>query len=161
MKFLRHPSSHRLFLAFLQVYVLILLLFLVLPLAIAEESAQRKWAGNWLVVGENDEQLVWQLHADGTGFAYGFHNGGRLSHGFAINWKLQGDRVRVRTGASLRCRGGVVAVAFTGWSPVTLDFSIVDGRHWLQDGGGLLSFQRRLGSWHTPRAGGKCPDLAG
>ncbi len=162
MKFLRHPSSYRLLISFLQTHILILLLFLLLPLAAAAaESSQRQWAGNWLVVSENDEQLVWQLHADGSGFAYGFHSGGRLSHGFAINWKLKGDRVRVRTGASLRCNGGVVAVAFTGWSPVTLDFSIVDGRHWLQDGGGLLSFQRRLRSWNTPRAGSECPNLAG
>lgn len=162
MKFLRHPSSHRLLISFLQTYALILLLFLLLPVtAAAAESSQRQWAGNWLVVSENDEQLVWQLHADGSGFAYGFQSGGRLSHGFAINWKLEGDRVRVRTGASLRCSGGVVAVAFTGWSPVTLDFLIVDGRHWLQDGGGLLSFQRRLDSWNTPRAGSECPDLAG
>mgnify|MGYP000483165368 CR=1 FL=1 len=161
MKFLRHPSSHRLLVSFLQSYLLILLLFLLLPLAAAAESAQRQWAGNWLVVSENDEQLVWQLHADGSGFAYGFQAGGRLSHGFAINWKLEGDRVRVRTGASLRCRGGVVAVAFTGWSPVTLNFAVVDGRHWLQEGGALLSFQRRLSSWSTPRAGSTCPDLAG
>lgn len=161
MKFLRHPASNRFLFFFLQVYLLILLLFLLLPLAFAGESDQRRWAGNWLVVGENDEQLVWQLHPDGTGFAYGFQSEGRLSHGFAINWQLQGDRVQVRTGAALRCKGGVVAVAFTGWSPVTLNFSIVDGRHWLQDGGGLLSFQRRLSTWSTPRAGTKCPSLGG
>ncbi|WP_308364481.1 MULTISPECIES: hypothetical protein [unclassified Microbulbifer] len=137
------------------------LIFLLSPPPAAAEFPQRQWAGNWLVVGEGDEQLVWQLHADGTGFAYGFGDGGRLSHGFAINWKLQGDRVRVRTGASVRCTGGVVAVAFTGWSPVTLNFAIVDGRHWLQDGGGLLSFQRRLSRWQTPRAGNECPKLAG
>ncbi|WP_323846051.1 hypothetical protein [Microbulbifer magnicolonia] len=160
MKFLRHPSSSRVLVSLLQAYALILLLFLLLPLVAAAESAQRQWAGNWLVVSEGDDQLVWQLHADGTGFAYGFHAGGRLSHGFAINWKLEGDRVSVRTGASLRCNSGVVAVAFTGWSPVTLKFSIVDGRHWLQDGGGVLSFQRRLSSWSTPRAGSACPDLA-
>ncbi|MFC6922482.1 hypothetical protein [Microbulbifer taiwanensis] len=161
MKFLRHPSFLPLLSSFLQTHAVILMLFLLLPLAAAAESAQRQWAGNWLVVSEGDEQLVWQLRADGTGFAYGFHSGGRLSHGFAINWKLEGDRVRVRTGASVRCNGGVVAVSFTGWSPVTLDFSVVDGRHWLQDGGGLLSFQRRLSSWDTPRAGSSCPDLAG
>ncbi|SEA19556.1 hypothetical protein [Microbulbifer marinus] len=159
MKLLRHPSAARLLISFLQTHAVILLLFLLLPLAAAAESAQRQWAGNWLVVSEGDDQLVWQLHADGTGFAYGFHPSGRLSHGFAISWQLKGDRVRVRTGASVRCNGGVVAVSFTGWSPITLDFSVVDGRHWLQDGGGLLSFQRRLSSWNTPRAGGSCPDL--
>jgi len=145
-----------------QVYGLILFLFLLLPLAAAAESAesaQRQWAGDWLVVGEGDEQLVWQLKADGSGFAYGFEADGRLSHGFAINWKLIGDRVEVRTGASVRCTGDVVAVAFTGWSPVTLNFAVIDGRHWLQDGGALLSFQRRLGTWSTPRAGKECPNL--
>lgn len=160
MKFLRRPSSQRLLLSFLQAYAVILLLFLLLPLAVAAESEQHRWAGNWLVVSEGDDQLVWQLHADGSGFAYGFQPGGRLSHGFAINWKLEGDQVRVRTGAAVRCTGGVVAVAFTGWSPVTLNFAVMDGRHWLQDGGHLLSFQRRLRNWHTPRAGGECPELA-
>lgn len=145
----------------LQTYGVILLLFLLLPLTAAAESAQRQWAGNWLVVSEGDAQLVWQLHADGTGYAYGFQSGGQLSHGFAINWRLDGDRVRVRTGARVSCSGGVVAVAFTGWSPVTLNFSIVDGRHWLQDGGSVLSFQRRLSSWRTPQAGSECPDLTG
>ncbi|WP_226876671.1 hypothetical protein [Microbulbifer hainanensis] len=142
-----------------QAYVVIFVLFLLLPLAAAAESGQRQWAGNWLVVGEGDEQLVWQLQADGTGFAYGFQPDGRLSHGFAISWKLEGDRVQVRTGASVRCNAGVVKVAFTGWSPVTLKFAVVDGRHWLQDGGALLSFQRRLASWTTPRAGSECPAI--
>lgn len=160
MKLWRRPCSRNLLLSFFQVYTLILVLFLLLPVAAAAESGQRDWAGNWLVVSEGDAQLVWQLHADGTGFAYGFRESGRLSHGFAINWKLVGDRVRVRTGAQLRCTGGKVAVAFTGWSPVTLNFAVVDGRHWLQDGGKLLSFQRRLHSWETPRAGSECPDLA-
>lgn len=159
MKFLRTPSSQRLISSFLGTHLAILTLFLVLPLAAWAESAQRQWAGTWLVVGENDEQLVWQLHADGSGFAYGFHPEGHLSHGFAINWKLKGDRVQVRTGASVRCKSGVVDVSFRGWSPVTLDFSIVDGRHWLQDGGVLLSFQRRLSRWTTPRSGNSCPDL--
>lgn len=156
MKFLRPLSPRQ---SPLSLCVVASLLFLLSPLAAAAESAQRQWAGNWLVVGEGDEQLVWQLHADGTGFAYGFGSGGRLSHGFAINWKLQGDRVHVRTGASVRCTGGVVAVAFTGWSPVTLNFARVDGRHWLQDGGRLLSFQRRLSRWQTPRPGNECPNL--
>ncbi|WP_346838348.1 hypothetical protein [Microbulbifer sp. SAOS-129_SWC] len=143
-----------------QAYGLILMLFLLLPLAAAAaESSQRQWAGNWLVVSEGDEQLVWQLLPDGSGFAYGFQPNGQLSHGFAISWKLKGDRVQVRTGASVRCNGGVVAVAFTGWSPVTLNFAIIDGRHWLQEGGVLLSFQRRLSSWNTPRAGKECPNL--
>lgn len=144
-----------------QAYALILMLFLLLPLAAAAESGQHQWAGSWLVVSEGDEQLVWQLNADGTGFAYGFQPSGRLSHGFAINWQLNGDRVQVRTGASVRCSGGVVAVAFTGWSPVTLNFAVIDGRHWLQEGGSLLSFQRRLSSWTTPRPGKECPKLAG
>ncbi|WP_250460517.1 hypothetical protein [Microbulbifer litoralis] len=160
MKLLRRPCSQSLLLSFLQTFALILCLFLLLPLAAAAEAGQRDWAGSWLVVSERDAQLVWQLNADGTGFAYGFQESGRLSHGFAINWKLVGDRVRVRTGAQLRCAGGKVAVAFTGWSPVTLDFAVVDGRHWLQEGGKLLSFQRRLQGWETPRAGAECPKLA-
>lgn len=144
-----------------QVYILVLLLFLLLPLAAAAgEAEQRSWAGNWLVVSERDQQLVWQLNADGTGFAYGFQPGGKLSHGFAINWKLDGDRVKVRTGASVRCNGGVIAVAFTGWSAVTLDFAVVDGRNWLQANGAVLSFQRRLHRWETPRAGKECPNLS-
>ncbi|MCW8127850.1 hypothetical protein [Microbulbifer halophilus] len=159
MKLLRRPCSQSLLFSFLNAYALILFLFLLLPLAASADVRQRDWAGNWLVVSEGDAQLVWQLNADGTGFAYGFQESGRLSHGFAINWKLVGDRVRVRTGARLRCAGGKVAVAFTGWSPVTLNFAIVDGRHWLQDGGKLLSFQRRLETWETPRAGGECPNL--
>ena len=142
-----------------QAYAVIFVLFLLLPLAASAESGQRQWAGNWLVVGEGDEQLVWQLLADGTGFAYGFQPDGHLSHGFAISWKLEGDRVQVRTGASVRCNAGIVKVAFTGWSPVTLKFAVVDGRHWLQDGGALLSFQRRLNSWTTPRAGSECPAI--
>lgn len=134
-------------------------LLLLLPFAAAAESAQRQWAGNWLVVGEGDEQLVWQLHADGSGFAYGFQPGGRLSHGFAISWQLEGDRVRVRTGALLHCQGGQVKAQFTGWSAATLDFAILDGRHWRQVGGGELSFQRRLAAWETPREGAECPSL--
>jgi hypothetical protein len=145
-----------------QVYAVILLLFLLLPFAASAASldtAQRQWAGNWLVVGEGDEQLVWQLNADGSGYAYGFAPGGRLSHGFAISWRLEGDRVRVRTGALLRCNGGQVKAQFTGWSPVTLDFAIVNGNHWRQEGGGALSFQRRLSGWKTPTDGSECPSL--
>lgn len=161
MKFLRHPRSRYSSISFLQTRLLTLALLLLPPLAVAVESSQWRWAGNWLVVGQNDEQLVWQLHADGSGFAYGFRDGRRLSHGFAINWNLKGDQVQVRTGAAVRCKGGVLAVIFTGWSSATLTFSVVDGRHWLQDGGALLSFQRRLRSWTTPKLGSACPDLAG
>lgn len=160
MKYLRYPSFSRLLFSLLQAYALVLLVFFLVPFAVAAEPDQKAWAGNWLVVGESDQQLVWQLHADGSGFAYGFQDDGRLSHGFAINWQLDGDRVRVRTGASVRCSGGVIAVAFAGWSAATLDFAIVDGRHWLQRNGGLLAFQRRLSSWETPRAGSECPNLA-
>ncbi|GAA5524566.1 hypothetical protein Maes01_01123 [Microbulbifer aestuariivivens] len=163
MKYLRYPSFPRLLSSPLRncrQALLVLLLLSSVPMALAEQPDQRSWAGNWLVVGESDQQLVWQLNADGTGFAYGFQPNGRLSHGFAINWQLDGDRVRVRTGASVRCSGGVVAVAFVGWSAATLDFAIVDGRHWLQRNGGLLAFQRRLQTWKTPRAGNECPNLA-
>ncbi|GAB2891823.1 hypothetical protein ACCI51_02610 [Microbulbifer echini] len=160
MKSLRNSPPSPVFVSLLQSYAIILALFLLLPLAATAESAQQKWAGNWLVVSEGDDQLVWQLNADGSGFAYGFNPGGRLTHGFAINWQLDGDRVRVRTGASVSCKGGVVSVAFRGWSRSTLLFAVIDGRHWLQAGGGLLSFQRRLSSWSTPKAGSNCPDIA-
>lgn len=160
MKYLRNSLSSRVLVSLLQAYAIVLALFLLLPLAAAAESVQQKWAGNWLVVSEGDDQLVWQLNADGSGYAYGFNSGGRLTHGFAINWQLDGDRVRVRTGASVHCKGGVVSVAFRGWSPSTLLFAVIDGRHWLQAGGGLLSFQRRLRDWRTPKAGGSCPDIA-
>ncbi|WHI51175.1 hypothetical protein P3339_22715 [Microbulbifer sp. MLAF003] len=160
MKYLRLSLSNRVLVSLFQTYAVVLVLFLLLPLAAAAESAQQKWAGNWLVVSEGDDQLVWQLNADGSGYAYGFNSGGRLTHGFAINWQLDGDRVRVRTGASVHCKGGVVSVAFRGWSKSTLLFAVIDGRHWLQAGGGLLSFQRRLSSWRTPKAGSNCPDIA-
>ncbi|MFS1523208.1 hypothetical protein ACL7TT_03705 [Microbulbifer sp. 2304DJ12-6] len=160
MKYLCQSLPKGVIASSLQAYAVVLLLFLSVPLAAAAESAQVQWAGNWLVVSEGDDQLVWQLNADGSGYAYGFNDGGRLTHGFAINWQLEGDRVRVRTGASVRCKGGVVSVAFRGWSRSTLLFAVIDGRHWLQAGGGLLSFQRRLSNWRTPQAGSNCPDLA-
>ncbi|MCO1333026.1 hypothetical protein MO867_01610 [Microbulbifer sp. OS29] len=156
MKYLRHLLK-RLFGNFIR--PLITAVFLLIPLLCSAESAQKKWAGNWLVVSEGDDQLVWQLEADGSGFAYGFSAKGLLTHGFAINWQLDGDRVRVRTGTSVRCKGGVVSVAFRDWSRATLLFAVIDGRHWLQAGGGLLSFQRRLADWRTPKAGGSCPDI--
>ncbi|MEW5248609.1 hypothetical protein [Microbulbifer discodermiae] len=157
----RGPVPRSVLLTLLRVYLAILVLFLLLPLAAAaQQPDQRSWAGNWLVVSERDQQLVWQLNEDGSGFAYGFLPNGKLSHGFAINWRLDGDRVSVRTGASVRCSDGVVAVAFTGWSAATLNFAIVDGRNWLQANGSILSFQRRLHKWSTPRAGGECPNLA-
>ncbi|MFA0809619.1 hypothetical protein [Microbulbifer epialgicus] len=160
MKYLRNYLSSRVLVSLPQAYTAILVLCLLLPLTAAAESAQQKWAGNWLVVSEGDDQLVWQLNADGSGYAYGFNSGGRLTHGFAINWQLDGDRVRVRTGASVHCKGGVVSVSFRGWSRSTLLFAVIDGRHWLQAGGGLLSFQRRLSDWRTPKAGTHCPNIA-
>ncbi|SDK45052.1 hypothetical protein [Microbulbifer yueqingensis] len=160
MKLLRHLTFNRVFFSFFPLYLLVPLLCLAVSHGASAEVSQRAWAGNWLVVGEGDQQLVWQLHADGSGYAYGFAPGGELSHGFAISWSLLGDRVRVRTGAAVRCSGGVVDVAFTGWSPVTLDFAVLDGRHWRQHGGGLLSFQRRLKHWETPTAGSECPKLS-
>ncbi|WP_444887657.1 hypothetical protein [Microbulbifer sp. JMSA008] len=160
MKYLRNPPSNFVFVAIRQSCAIALMLFLLLPSMATAESAQQRWAGNWLVVSEGDDQLVWQLNADGSGYAYGFNSGGRLTHGFAINWQLDGDRVRVRTGASVSCKGGVVSVAFRGWSRSTLLFAVIDGRHWLQAGGGLLSFQRRLSDWSTPKAGSNCPNIA-
>ncbi|WP_237059933.1 hypothetical protein [Microbulbifer sediminum] len=159
MKFLRHLLPALPISRFFLSGAIAVAFSLVIAGAANAEVSQRDWAGNWLVVGEGDAQLVWQLHADGSGYAYGFQPGGELSHGFAISWTLQGDRVRVRTGAAVRCSGGVVDVAFTGWSPVTLDFAVLDGRHWRQHGGGLLSFQRRLQGWETPKAGNECPRL--
>ncbi|WHI44777.1 hypothetical protein ACJJIW_05960 [Microbulbifer sp. JMSA004] len=156
MKFLRLlPKRH-----FIKPVVpFVTAIFLAIPMWASAESAQQKWAGNWLVVSEGDDQLVWQLHADGSGYAYGFNAKGLLTHGFAINWQLDGDRVRVKTGTSVRCKGGVVSVAFRDWSRATLLFAVIDGRHWLQAGGGLLSFQRRLADWRTPKAGASCPDI--
>ncbi|WGL15289.1 hypothetical protein PVT68_10960 [Microbulbifer bruguierae] len=165
MKLLRQLSFRPVLLSLLQAYVLVLAVFFLLPaLASAQEQTSdqaiaHRWAGNWLVVGQGDEQLVWQLKADGTGFAHGFRADGQLTHGFAISWRIEGDTVRIRTGGTLHCNSGMVYAQFTGWSPVTLDFNVIDGRHWRQHNGGILAFQRRLPNWQTPNHGAECPNL--
>ncbi|MCA0900220.1 MULTISPECIES: hypothetical protein [Microbulbifer] len=165
MKLLRQLSFRPVLVSLLQSYVLTFAVFLILPVfASAQEqtgnqAAAKSWVGNWLVVGQGDEQLVWQLHADGTGFAHGFRADGQLTHGFAISWRINGDTVRIRTGGTLHCNSGMVYAQFTGWSAVTLDFNVIDGRHWRQHNGGILAFQRRLGDWETPNHGAECPNL--
>lgn len=169
MKLLRQLSFRPVLLSLLQAYVLVFAVFFLLPMfAVAqmqppEQSQQqagaRLWAGNWLVVGQGDEQLVWQLNADGTGFAHGFRADGQLTHGFAIAWRIEGATVRIRTGGTLHCNSGMVYAQFTGWSPVTLNFNVIDGRHWRQHNGGILAFQRRLPDWETPNHGAECPNL--
>ncbi|WP_043319813.1 hypothetical protein [Microbulbifer sp. HZ11] len=165
MKLLRQLSFRPVLESLLQAYALTFAVFLILPtFAEAQEhtpdqAAAKNWVGNWLVVGQGDEQLVWQLKADGTGFAHGFRKDGQLTHGFAISWRFEGDTVRIRTGGTLHCNSGMVYAQFTGWSPVTLDFNVIDGRHWRQHNGGILAFQRRLADWETPNHGAECPNL--
>jgi len=165
MKSLRQYSFRPVLLSLLQAYALVLAAFFLLPMVAKaqgqtpDQAAAERWAGNWLVVGQGDEQLVWQLKADGSGYAHGFKADGQLSHGFAISWRIEGDTVRIRTGGTLHCNAGMVYAQFTGWSPVTLDFNVIDGRHWRQHNGGILSFQRRLSDWETPSHGAECPNL--
>ncbi|MCH9692623.1 MAG: hypothetical protein K0U59_11290 [Gammaproteobacteria bacterium] len=157
--FFRFPFS------FLPIEMLILIaLMLLASLALAQQQtpdqvATHQWAGNWLVVGQGDEQLVWQLKVDGTGFAHGFDAAGQLTHGFAIAWQIDRNLVRVRTSGTLRCNGGMIHAQFTDRSSVSLNFLVLDGRHWRQQNGGILAFQRRLPQWKTPSHGSKCPNL--